>query len=151
MRISFDLDQTLLTATNEFPTEKQNLFQKVLRFEPLRLGTINLMKEILEKGHEIWIYTCSSRPKHYVYELFIRHGIEISGIINRKKHVTNLSVEKRTLAKFPPAFGIEIHIDNSDNVKIYSGIFGFNAIIVKPENENWTQVIREKLFPVSVN
>ena len=76
MRVSFDLDQTLLTFTNEFPTEPQNLFQKILRFEKLRLGTVSLMQQIQLQGHEVWIYTSSQRPKHYINELFLRHNIK---------------------------------------------------------------------------
>ena len=146
MRISFELDQTLLTTRDEFPSEKQNIFQKVLLFEKLRLGAVDLMKEIIEKGNEIWIYTTSSRPRHYIHELFLRHGIEITDIINRKKHLDSLSIEKRTLAKFPPAFDIEVHIDNSDNVKLDAGIFGYRAIIIKPDDKNWAEEIRRELF-----
>lgn len=150
MRISFELEQTLLTVIDEFPTETQDHIQKVLRFEKLRLGAVELMIEILEKKHEIWIYTNSSRPKNYVYELFLRHGIKISGVINRKKHITTLNIEKRTLAKFPPDFGIDIHIDNAENVRIDGDIFGFRTIIVNPQDKSWTDEIKKELFSVPV-
>jgi len=151
MKISFELDQTLLSESGEFPTEKQNLFQKVLRFEKLRLGAIELLKELIDKGNEIWIYTASSRPKHYIYELFLRHDIKVTGIINRKKHLNSLSIEKRSLSKFPPGFGIDIHVDHAENVSIDGTIFGFNTIMIKPSDKDWIEEVRKNLSTLPVS
>ncbi|NOZ45430.1 MAG: HAD family hydrolase [Chlorobi bacterium] len=145
MKISFELDQLLLTDSNEFPVEKQNHIQEVLRFEKLRLGAVELMQDIIGSQHEIWIYTASSRPKHYIYELFLRHGVPVSGIINRKKHVTTLNTEEKVLSKYPPAFNIDVHIDYSDNVKIDGEIFNFKTITVKSDEDNWAEVIQNEL------
>ena len=145
MRISFDLDQTLLTFKNEFPTEPQNLFQKVLRFEKLRLGTVGLMQQIQLQDHEVWIYTSSQRPKHYINELFLRHEIKLDGILNRKYHISGVALERRALKKYPPAFDIDIHIDDSIGVMLDGEVFGFKTILVQPDEINWVKKIEKEI------
>lgn len=41
MTISFDLDDTLIPGRKRFKTERQSLFQKLVGYEKIRLGTID--------------------------------------------------------------------------------------------------------------
>jgi hypothetical protein len=50
MTISFDLDDTLIPGVKTFPVEKQSWLQKMLGIEPVRAGTIELMKLLKSEG-----------------------------------------------------------------------------------------------------
>ena len=51
MNISFDLDNTLIPYSDEFETEKRNLFAKLIGIEKIRKGTPKLFKELQKEGH----------------------------------------------------------------------------------------------------
>jgi len=91
MRISFDLDQTLIPIGNEFETEKRNLFQKLFRVERIRKGTINLFKELKSKGHKLSIYTTSYREPYKIRFSFLTYGLRLEQIVNEKKNRKELS------------------------------------------------------------
>ena len=74
MRISFDLDDTLImSAAGE--SEKQNLFCRIAGFEPLRKGAVRLIKQLKGEKHEVFVYTTSYRKPTYVRTLFAGYGI----------------------------------------------------------------------------
>ncbi|GAB2687118.1 hypothetical protein GCM10027037_06600 [Mucilaginibacter koreensis] len=45
MKISFDLDDTIIPGSKTFETEQQTLLQKLLGTEIIRKGTIELFKQ----------------------------------------------------------------------------------------------------------
>ncbi|MEN9434099.1 MAG: hypothetical protein RLZZ422_1688 [Pseudomonadota bacterium] len=63
MRISFDIDDA-------FPANARHEHALVLWLnkygEPLRLGSVKLIKELRQKGHEVWIYTASQHGLVYI-------------------------------------------------------------------------------------
>ena len=85
MRIAFDLDNTLIRDQYPFPLEPQHWLVKLLRFEQLRIHTIQLMQLLQKQEHKIWIYTSSMRNLVYLRLLFRWHGIILDGIINRSQ------------------------------------------------------------------
>jgi phosphoserine phosphatase len=60
LRISFDLDQTLISPNIDWDIEP-NLRDFRGGDWHLRKGTVELFKWIREQNHEIWIYTNSYR------------------------------------------------------------------------------------------
>ena len=58
MRISFDLDDTLITRTYDWEFEP-DLPGFREESEYLRKGTVDLFHWVREQGHEIWIYSIS--------------------------------------------------------------------------------------------
>lgn len=104
------------------------------------------MRYFQQQGEEIWIYTTSYRNTFYIRFLFWLHGIAVSGVINQAVH--NQKIKNRTdwprCSKYPPAFGIDLLIDDQEGVKIEAERHGFRMIWIKPEQHDWTeQVINE--------
>lgn len=119
MKISFDLDDTLIPGSyNDFPTETRNLFQKLVNIERIREGTKELFKYLKENGNNVGVYTTSFRTRFKIKFQFLTYGIKLDFIINEKR---NKSAQKRagiTSSKYPPAFDIDLHIDDSKGVEI---------------------------------
>ena len=141
MIISFDLDDTLIPGTKTFDTEKQNLIQKLTGIEKIRMGTIELFKELRSRGHNIYIYTTSFRPILKAKLTFLSYGIPVDKVINQQCHDRELKENKTRCSKFPPAFGIDIHIDDSPGLKIEGDKFNFRTIIIEEKDLTWTDKI----------
>ena len=137
MIISFDLDDTLIPGNKKFPTEKRSIFQKFWGIEKIRLGTIELMKSCQLQGHHIYIYTTSLRPARRIWWTFYTYGIKLAKVINQKKHEAILREKSTFYSKYPPAFNIDIHIDDSKGVEIEGNRFNFRTIIIREDNHKW--------------
>lgn len=144
MRIAFDLDNTLIRDQYPFPLEVQSnrWFFKLLGFEPLRKNTIQLMRLLQQKGYEIWIYTASLRDLVYLRLLFRWHGIVLGGIVNQTIHLQEV---KKRCCKYPPAFDIDLLIDDSRGVEVEARKYHFDMIRVMPEDDNWHLKVIEKV------
>jgi len=144
MRIAFDLDDTLLATTHDFPIEMplKRFWSYFLKYEPLRKGTTKLFSQCRNLNHEIWIYTTSFRTPIYIKRLFWLYGIQLDGIVNQAIH--NQKV-KQSISKYPPAFDIDILIDNSEGVKIEGERYGFKTIWILPEDTQWSERILKEL------
>jgi FMN phosphatase YigB (HAD superfamily) len=118
MIISFDLDDTLIPGTKSFETEDQNLIQKLTGMERIRKGTIELFNELRSRQHHIYIYTTSFRPTLKIKLTFLSYGIPVDRVINQQCHDRELKENKTRCSKFPPAFGIDIHVDDSPGLKL---------------------------------
>ena len=145
MTISFDLDDTLIPSTKLFDTERQNFLQKLFRTEKIRSGTIELIKELQQQGHNIYIYTTSYRSTYKIWWTFFSHGIKIDKIINQHIHNKVLGKNSKGYSKYPPAFNIDVHVDDSAGVKIEGERHNFRTIIVT-ENNSWKDVIKQTIF-----
>ena len=141
MTISFDLDDTLIPGTKTFETEEQNLIQKLTGIERIRKGTIELFKELRFRGHNIYIYTTSFRPILKAKLTFLSYGIPVDRVINQQDHDRELKENKTRCSKFPPAFGIDIHVDDSPGLKIEGEKFNFRTIIIEENDLTWTDKI----------
>ena len=148
MIISFDLDDTLIPSTKRFLTEKQNIFHKILGIEKIRLGTIKLFQELRKNGHQIYVYTTSMRSEFKINLLFFSYGINVDFTINQQKHKTEVKGLAKNSSKFPPTFGIDVHIDDSLGVQMEGEKYGFKTIIIPFEETDWTEVIKENLAEI---
>ena len=45
----------------------------------------------------------------------------------------------------PPAFDIDLHVDDSEGVQIEGAQHGFRVIVVNPEDEHWTQRVLDEV------
>lgn len=144
MRISFDLDDTLIPRSLAFPTEKQNVFQKLLGVEPLRRGTIKLLRQIRSEGHSICIYTTSLRTPFKIRFAFWTYGIPLDRIINQSTHEKVLKENRNHCSKYPPAFNIDIHVDDSPGVGLEGQRLKFKTLIIR-EHEHWVDQILSAL------
>jgi FMN phosphatase YigB (HAD superfamily) len=141
--ISFDLDDTLIPGTKSFYTERQNLLQKIWGIEKIRLGTIRLMKALQGQGHRVFIYTTSFRSTRKIWWAFFSYGVRIDKVINQKVHDRTLKEKAKDYSKYPPAFNIDFHVDDSKGVKIEGDRYNFKTIIVTETDPGWTDYIQQ--------
>lgn len=145
LRVSFDLDACLVCYDPAVPCEP-NRVPLLLRpwfREPLRLGTKLLMDELTRRNVSIWVYTTSYRSPRYLKWWFRFHGIRLAGVVNQQTHdavVQQASFERRP-SKYPKAFGIDLHVDDSEGVRMEGEQYGFDVLVVRPDALNWTQQV----------
>jgi hypothetical protein len=136
MRISFDVDDTLVCGLG-VPTEQHVPRWRRWRYtEGLRQGTRELMRELLARRCELWIYTTSYRTPRYLWGWFRCLGISIAGVVNQARH--ERAVGLRGPSKYPPAFGIDLHVDDSEGVRLEGERHGFSVVVVSPDDLQWT-------------
>jgi hypothetical protein len=141
MRISFDLDDTLVCVSS-VPTEQ--VIPRWIRWryrEGLRFGTRELMRALLRRRCEIWVYTTSFRSPRYLRGWFKSFGVPLDGVVNQSRH--DQMVGQQGPSKFPPAFGIDLHVDDSEGVRSEGERHGFAVVVVSPEDLGWTARVLE--------
>jgi hypothetical protein len=147
MRISFDVDDTLVLHGLNTPQERGRFPAFIHRWfgEPLRRGTCSLVNELRQRGCSIWIYTTSGRTPFNIRLWMFLHGIRVDGVINDERHRRELAGRKfsRPPSKYPPAFGIDLHVDDSEGVLMEGQEHGFRVVIVSPNDEHWTDKVLE--------
>jgi hypothetical protein len=145
MRIAFDLDNTLIPCGNEFPTVRRfpRPLMDLCGWEPLREGTIELMKYLKSQGNEIWIYTTSLRNASSIKWLFLLYGIRIDGVVNQQIHNKKVRNGHIYCSKYPPAFGIDVLIDDQEGVKQEAARYNFYMIWIKPGDANWVEEVKQ--------
>lgn len=141
MRISFDLDDTLICYHDGVPREPRLpwWWRSLTSEEPLRLGTRELLTALRSRGWEVWIYTTSYRSPQTVRWWLWCHGIRVGRVINQDVHDRHL---RRTPRDYPPtkhprAFGIDLHVDDSEGVREEGLVHGFRVVVVSPGDPDW--------------
>jgi hypothetical protein len=141
MRISFDVDDTLVCGP-AVPTEQWVPWWRRWWYpEPLRRGTRALMQELLARCCQLWIYTTSFRSPRYLRRWFASFGIPISGVVNQDRHEQVIRRSRFTgypPSKYPPAFGIDLHVDDSEGVAMEGKEYNFRVVVISPDDLDWT-------------
>ncbi|HKA46475.1 MAG TPA: hypothetical protein VKF40_31060 [Burkholderiales bacterium] len=150
LRVSFDIDDTLVCAA-AVPAEQSVPFLYRRRYpESLRRGTRALMRELHARGCRLWLYTTSGRPASYLRGWFGVMGIPLEGVVNQDVHAN--VVGTRGPSKFPPAFNIALHVDDSEGVAMEARAHRFHVCIVSPHDELWAERVLDavkRLTPAS--
>jgi hypothetical protein len=135
MRISFDVDDTLV-CDPRVPTESHVPWWGRWRYsEPLRRGTKELMQQLLAGRNQLWIYTTSYRPARYLQGWFRSFGVPIYGVVNQQRH--ERVVGRQGPSKYPPAFGIDLHVDDSEGVAEEGRQHRFDVVVISPTDSEW--------------
>ncbi len=145
MTISFDLDQTIIPACDEFATEKRNLIQKLFKIEKIRKGTIELFKFLQKDGNDIAIYTTSYRSHFKIRVSLFTYGIMVSKIVNQDDNIRELKKHNIKSSKYPPAFAFDFHIDDSIGVGRESEIYKFKTLIIEQNDNDWCDKIKNEI------
>ncbi len=139
MRISFDIDDTLICDLS-VPTEQYVPRWRRWRYpERLRHGTRSLLAALVRRQCQIWLYTSSCRSPRYLKAWFASFGIRIEGVVNLERHQQTIGL--RGPSKFPPAFGIDLHIDDSPGVAMEGESHQFAVLVVKPDDPDWAEKV----------
>jgi hypothetical protein len=149
MRISFDVDDTLVCGP-DVPTEQVVPWWGRPWFpERLRRGSRALMRDLLQRGCELWIYTTSYRGSFYLRNWFWSMGVTITDVVNQDRH--ERVVGRRGPSKYPPAFSIDLHIDDSVGVGMEGQEHRFSVLVVSPDDLEWTsrvlQAVEARMGP----
>lgn len=151
MRIAFDLDDTLIPNRPGIPREQGLRFILPTLFfkEQLRHGTRSLLLQLSREGHDIWLYTTSLRSPILLKIWLCSLGIRLGGIINQTRHnqvVSKRAGPERNASKYPPAFAIDLLIDDSLGVKAEGRRYGFAVIQIDHNDLHWVKKIRQHLI-----
>jgi hypothetical protein len=144
MRIAFDIDNTLIPLRDDFPVEPSVPFS-LLRFwfrESLREGTRRLLRELRAGGCDIWLYTTSGREPSYLRSWFFLLGVPLGGVVNYHRHEQLMrSGGCPNCSKYPPAFGIDLLVDDSDGVALEGRMHDFDVLVVELGEIDWTEKV----------
>lgn len=145
MRISFDLDDTLICYGDGAASEPRLPWYSRLFLddEPLRLGAPALMRNLQAHGWDVCIYTTSQRDPVAVRRWLRRHGVSVLTVINQNVHDSRLGSgpQRRIPSKNPAAFRIDLHVDDSDGVRQEGEEHGFRVVVVSPEDQQWAEKV----------
>jgi hypothetical protein len=145
MRISFDLDDTLICYGAGVPCESvPPWYRRILvSGEPLRQGARELLQGLHRRGWELWIYTTSLRTPRAIRRWLRSYGIPIAAVVNQAVHdrCVRRNTNDNPPSKNPAAFEIDLHVDDSEGVRIEGIRFGFEVVVISPNNLNWTDEI----------
>lgn len=145
MKISFDLDDTLI-CYHEGALHEPRLpwyWRLLAGHEPLRQGAVKLMRALEARGWEIWVYTTSYRDPWSVWCWLRCHGISVARVINQAVHDDCLGRHSgaRPPSKNPAAFGIALHVDDSDGVRLEGKEYGYSVVVVEPGDAEWVEKV----------
>lgn len=144
MRISFDLDDTLIISDKGSKYEEITLlWRKFFYKEKLRYGIKKLCKDLINLGYEICVYTTSNRSVNYIKRLFRLYGVKITIVINLEVHENIVQRNRKEImpSKVPSKFGIDLHIDDDISVKQNGIQYGFNVLIIRKNDDNWCEKV----------
>lgn len=147
MKISFDLDDLIIPGMKRFEIQPQSLLHKFFRLEKIRKGTPELLKKLKASGHVVGIYTTSYRSVSEIRKTFLLYGVKVDFVINQQKHMR----QSFSASKYPPAFDIDLHIDDSEGVRIESEKFGFRTMIVSEDQEKWAETIIAEIEKITLS
>ncbi len=74
-------------------------------------------------------------------------GVRIAGVINQYRHhrtVSKSGNSYQNCSKFPAAFGIDLLVDESEGVWLESRRFGFEMVLVRPDDDRWSEAVIAK-------
>lgn len=147
MRISFDLDDTLI-CYHDGARHEPNAVWYPLRgwlHEPLRLGAASLLRELAAE-HELWVYTTSYRDPFMVRCWLRCYGVRLGYVVNQDRH--ERAIGRRGPSKHPAQFGIHLHVDDSWGVW-EENRWDRNVYVVSPHDPDWAARVRAAVAAVA--
>jgi hypothetical protein len=141
MRISFDIDDTLVCGPAVLAEQLIAWWRRWRYSELLRRGTRSLMQELLRRHCDIWLYTTSYRSPRYLRGWFRSLDIRLGGVVNQ--HLHERIVGRQGPSKYPPAFGIDLHVDDSEGVGQEGKKHHFAVVVVSPSDADGTSRVLE--------
>lgn len=149
--ISFDLDGTLLCDGNEEladPEVPTLMGPFGCREDRMRLGAVPLLRGLADEGHLIWIYTQSLRGRSEVMGWFAGFGISLAGYVNLPIH-ENACDQRGVVGKLPRKcphwFGIDVHVDDDEQIAVECRDSSCSVIVIKQEEVDFEGSVRKEI------
>jgi hypothetical protein len=143
MRIAFDLDGTLIPLPGSaMAIEPRRLLPWLVSREHVRQGAPMLLRELRRDGREVWIYTTSLRGPARLRLWFAALGVQLDGIVNSARHAAVMAERSIGCSKYPPAFGVELLIDDAEGVSLEGERFGFSVLRLLEEDGSWCAAVK---------
>jgi hypothetical protein len=101
------------------------------------------MRALASECWDVWVYTTSLRSPSYLRGLFWCHGVRLRGVVNQDIHCRWLEKQrgKYRCSKYPPAFGIDLLVDDSEGVWEESVQLRFTMVLVRPHDHDWVEKV----------
>lgn len=77
--------------------------------------------------------------------MFLSYQISVKKVINQRLHNEVLREQRNRTSKYPPAFNIDIHIDDSLGLKIEGERYNFATVIIEENDNTWQETILEAI------
>lgn len=109
------------------------------------------MRELIQQGHSLWVYTTSGRSPGYLKRWFRFYGIHIAGVVNQQRHdqVVKPEAFRHRPSKYPPSFGIDLHIDDSEGVGMEGKEHGFRTVVVSVTDLEWAGRVQASVAAIA--
>jgi hypothetical protein len=101
------------------------------------------MQTLNARGWEVWVYTTSHRSPASVRRWLRSYGLRVARVINQDGHDRQLRrpTDGRPPSKNPAAFGIDLHVDDSDGVRLEGERHDFRVVVVGPDDAGWAEKV----------
>ncbi|MNP27482.1 hypothetical protein D3C76_1203950 [compost metagenome] len=78
------------------------------------------------------------------------YGIHVDGVVNsdRHQHILAQNGLEHSPSKLPSAFDIDLHVDDSEGVRLEGVDHGFRVVVVCPKDQNWAQKVMDAAVDV---
>lgn len=145
LKVSFDLDDTLICGDVQAEIPRFSWLTVMLSDGPLRKGTADLFDWLRRRGCSIGVYTSSYRSIWHLKLLFWNYGIKTDFLINQFVHELHFKNKPYVPIKNPYFFNIDIHIDDESSVKSATQNQLCQVILLSKNNDDWKEEIKHKV------
>jgi hypothetical protein len=148
MRVAFDLDGTLIPErAGQFSTEEPGEIPwRWFVYERIRTGAPGLFAALRARDVDVWVYTSSLRRPWEIRALFRAYGVALGGVVNADQHEAAMRARgARWGTKHPPAFGIDLLVDDSEAIVRAGTTHGFRVVHVTPDDASWCDKVMREL------
>lgn len=146
-RVSFDLDEVLMSTDPAVPHERLSRLKSLLYRRPMRLGAPALISDLRKTGYDVWVYSSGYLSGDDIRRLLRLYGITVDGIISGVKTGKPGSIEKneKIREQFEKKFRYNIHVDGKSVVWVDSNTRDFDVTDLKGDARSWSRDVREIL------
>ena len=138
MKIAFDLDGTLIPAPGSaMAVERLGHLSRAISRQRIRRNAPDLLASLRSRGHQVWLYTTSLRSPLHLRLWFASFGVRLDGVVNHALHQAALANGPIRCSKYPPAFGIDLLVDDTEGVELEGQRLGFPVLRITEDDESW--------------
>jgi hypothetical protein len=77
--------------------------------------------------------------------------VRLDGIVTHTRHQTHLGGRRNVCSKYPPAFGIDLLVDDAEGGAIEGRRHGFRVLLVDDNDGSWFRCVAAAIEPGAQN